>query len=111
MKTWRDITELEEFKREATEILENAKFPVHKWESNAKELDHEPSPTKILGHKWDKREDTIEIVANLAKEENPVIKRQILKELRSIYDPLGILSPTTVKGKRIYREACDEKVG
>ena len=26
----------------------------------------------ILGHKWDKREDTIEIVANPAKKENPV---------------------------------------
>ena len=111
MKTGSDIIELEEFKREATEILEDAKFPVHKWESNVKELDHEPNPTKILGHKWDKREDTIEIAANPAKEENPVTKRQILKELSSIYDPLGILSPTMVEGKRIYREACDEKVG
>ena len=96
MKTGSDITELEEFKHEATEILEDAKFAVHKWESNVKELDHEPNPTKILGHKWDKREDTIEIVANTAKKENPVTKKQILKELSSIYDPLEILSPTQI---------------
>ena len=38
-------------------------------------------------------------------------KRHILNELSSIYDPLGIISPTMVEGKRIYREACDEKVG
>ena len=34
MKTGSDIADLEDFKREATEILEDAKFPVHKWESN-----------------------------------------------------------------------------
>ena len=28
-----------------------------------------------------------------------------------MYDPLGIMSPTMVEGKRIYREACEEKVG
>ena len=113
MLTGSDITELscKEFKREATEILEDAKFPVHKWESNVKKLDHEPNPTKILGHRRDKREDTIEIVPKPTKEENPVTKRQILKELSSIYDPLGILSPTMVEGKRIYRKVCDEKVG
>ena len=38
-------------------------------------------------------------------------KRQILKEPSSIYDPLGIISPTLCEGKSIYREACDEKVG
>ena len=57
------VGELEDFKREATEILEGAKFPVHKWESNIEELDEEPNPSKILGHKWDKKEDTIEIKA------------------------------------------------
>ena len=38
-------------------------------------------------------------------------KRSILSQLSSIYDPLGIISPTMVEGKRIYREACDEKIG
>lgn len=51
MKTGSDITEFEEFVQEATEILEDAKFPVHKWESNVKELNHEPNPTKIHGIK------------------------------------------------------------
>ena len=114
MLTGSDITELncKEFKREATEILEDAKFPVHKWESNVKKLDHEPNPTKILGHRRDKREDTIEIVPKPTKEENPVTKRQILKELSSIYDPLGILSPTMVEGNAfIGRCAMRRSVG
>ena len=112
MKTGSDITELEDFKREATTILEDAKFPVHKWESNIEELDNESNPSKILGHKWDKREDTLEIQAeSVNDEETPVTKRHILKGLGRVYDPLGIISPTMVEGKHIYREACDEKVG
>jgi hypothetical protein len=51
MKTGSDIADLEDFKREATEILEDVKFPVHKWESNVEELDNESNPRKILGHK------------------------------------------------------------
>jgi hypothetical protein len=92
MKTGSDIADLEYFKREATEILEDAKFPVHKWESNVEELDNESNPRKILGHKWNEREDTLEIRAEPTKEETPVTKRHILKELSSIYDPLGMIS-------------------
>ena len=111
MKTGSDVTELENFKREATIILEDARFPVHKWESNVEELDNEANPSKILGHKWDKRDDTLEILTGPANLETPVTKRHILKELSSVYDPLGIISPTMVEGKSIYREACDEKNG
>ena len=57
MKTGSEIEEIRKFKSEATEILESAKFPVHKWESNILELESEnmPNPGKILGHLWDKR--------------------------------------------------------
>jgi len=39
------------FKKESTVILEAAKFPVHKWESNVKYLESEsmPNSNKILG--------------------------------------------------------------
>ncbi|CAB3985963.1 Hypothetical predicted protein [Paramuricea clavata] len=59
-KTGSDIADLEDFKREATEILEDAKFPVHKWESNVEELDNESNPSKILGYKWNTEELTID---------------------------------------------------
>ncbi|XP_028416333.1 uncharacterized protein LOC114540247 [Dendronephthya gigantea] len=51
MKTWSDVTELENFKREAKIIWEDARFPVHRWRSNVEELDNEANPSKILGHK------------------------------------------------------------
>ena len=36
-----------------------------------------------------------------------VTKRSILGKIARIYDPLGIVSPTTLQGKLFYREACD----
>ena len=112
IQTGSDIEELKKFKEEATQIFESAEFPVHEWESDVLELDEEPNPSKILGHHWDKRKDTLEIQTNAyLPEGSPVTKRTILSKLNGICDPLGIMSPTLVEGKRIYREVCDEKTG
>ena len=73
-----------------------------------------PNPGKILGHswdKWDKREDTLDLQIKKVSEDKPVTKRTILSQLGSIYDPLGLISPTVVQGKQIYREPCDENKG
>ena len=44
---------------EATKVVESAKLPLHKWESNVEALESEdmPNPSKILGLTWDKKED------------------------------------------------------
>ncbi len=78
--------------------------------TNVVELDTEPNPSKILGHFWDKREDVLEAERDSA-EDSPVTKRTILSKLSGVYDPLGMMSPTLVEGKCIYREACEEKLG
>ena len=63
MQTGNNIDKLEKFKKESEVVLESAKLPIHKWESNIATLEDEnmPNPSKILGHVWDKREDTLEI--------------------------------------------------
>ena len=113
MKTGGQIEEMRKFKEETTYILEDAKFKVHKWESNIKELEDQnmPNPSKILGQVWDKEDDTLEIKIPPFSNDTPVTKKTILSHLGKVYDPLGILSPTMVQGKHIYREACDEKLG
>jgi predicted transcriptional regulator len=52
MKSSNNMKELEQFKREATNILESAKFPIHKLEYNLPELESEDvvNPSKIHGH-------------------------------------------------------------
>ena len=108
MKSGENVDELEKFKREATDILETAKFPIHKWESNLPELESEDAvnPSKILGHTWEKKQDTLEINIKPLPDDQPVTKRAVLSRLGEIYDPLGLISPTVVEGKRLYREAC-----
>ena len=66
------------------------------------------NPSKVLGHIWDKENDTFEVQIQKLAEEQTVTKRSILSKLGSVYDPLGLMSPTLVEGKRIYREACEE---
>jgi len=63
-----------------------------------------PNPSKILGHTWNKEEDTLEFPAKPFAEDQPVTKRTILSYLGAIYDPLGIVSPTMAQGKHIYRQ-------
>ena len=63
MKTGDSVEELDEFKYEATTIMEEGKFLVHKWESNIQSLEsmEMPNPGKILGLTWHKRDDAMEI--------------------------------------------------
>ena len=113
MQTGEEVEELEKFKREATNILASAKFPVHKWESDVECLESEDStnPSKILGTKWDKSDDMLETQVPDPPDNQPLTKRGILSHLASIYDPLGMILPTTVKEKQIYKDVCDETKG
>ena len=108
-----DVEDLVKFKEESSTILESGKFPVHKWESNVAALESEgmPNPTKFMGHKWDKHEETLEVTVPSYQDDELVTKRSVLSHLGRIYDPLGIISPTLAEGKRIYREVCEEKRG
>lgn len=57
--------------------------------------------------KWNKLSDEIGVPfpANVAQP----TKRGILGKVAKIYDPLGLAAPTTLQGKLLYREACEEK--
>ena len=103
------IEKAKKLKGEATEIFADAKFKLHKWHSNRKELetaceDYEPSfpkeqlentpargPCKLLGFGWDKVKETLYVCfpATAAKQ----TKHGILTNLAKVYDPLGIVSP------------------
>lgn len=73
--------------------------------------------SKILGLSWDKQNDTLKVVFPQVSSEptkrsvlaNPT-KRSVLANLAKIYDPLGLVSPTTLTGKLIYRDICDHKI-
>ena len=116
-------------KERAREILNDATFQLHKWNSNAPELegenDNEQRPdeqtyakqqlnvkqgdSKLLGLKWNKQQDTLSIV--VPNEESQYTKRGVLGKLARIYNHLGLVAPVTLEGKQIYREVCELKSG
>ena len=113
------VAEAKELKVGAIEIFEDTKFTLHKWHSNVSELESEPSVERentfakqqfspstdqefsLLGLPWNKEADEFSVVVPEMK--MPVTKRQLLHNLASIYDPLGLVAPVTLTGKIIYR--------
>ena len=122
------ITEAKEFKQGASEIFRDATFTLHKWHSNAPELEEaadnsaddvtyakqqlgatQRAESSLLGLQWDKQRDQISV--NIPSESATPTKRGTLQKLAKVYDPLGLVSPQTLQGKMIYREICQKKVG
>ena len=119
------VEETKELKNSTTKIFETASLKLHKWNSNVQSLeedipDQEVSlshakeqlgvkggETTLLGLKWNKERDTIGVT--FPENESTPTKRGILSKVAKIYDPLGLVSPITLGGKLLYREACNEK--
>ena len=114
-------------KNSAKAIFKEGGFVLHKWHSNnprlegddfdrnnselsyaKQQLGSKSSEAKVLGIHWNKVRDTFEIRFPLEKYK--ATKRDILRKLASIYDPLGFISPVHLMGKIIYRMICEKKL-
>ena len=122
------VEEARKRKSTAIEIFDDAKFVLHKWNSNVAELEEthdrengdgelsfakqqlgaQMSESKVLGLPWNKQLDTLTVTFPLDK--IPSTKREVLKKLAKVYDPLGLTSPLTLQGKLIYRDICNQKL-
>ena len=118
----------EQLKTKATEIFADATFDLHKWHSNARELEsyntveREETETfakqqlgvsnsdqaRILGLPWNKEADIIGV--NFPSDKTESTKRGILGKVAKIYDPLGLVAPVTLTGKLLYRDVCNAKL-
>eukprot|EP00794_Sanderia_malayensis_P020984 gene20984-biopygen15490 len=117
--------EVAEMKQTAISIFEEGHFKLHKWHSNAPKLDGESaenceqtfakqnlgvktSETKILGIKWNKKEDELSIT--FPRPDQPATKRVVLSTIAMIYDPSGIASPVLLTAKVLFRDICEHKL-
>uniref|UniRef100_A0A914YTS1 Pao retrotransposon peptidase n=1 Tax=Panagrolaimus superbus TaxID=310955 RepID=A0A914YTS1_9BILA len=72
------------------------------------ELKQKSFIAKVLGLEWDSKNDTLQIqLWNKSKVEKWT-KRNVLKFIASAFDPLGFLSPVTVKGRAFMQELFKE---
>lgn len=66
--------------------------------------------TKLLGVPWNKTKDKIGVAFPCTGKEVST-KRTVLSEIASIFDPLGLVSPVSVLGRKmIYRDICDSNL-
>ncbi|KAK3105444.1 hypothetical protein FSP39_025380 [Pinctada imbricata] len=85
------------------EVMEN--FPARDLAKELIDLDltKENLPSqRSLGLVWDLQEDAFGFKVNL--QEKPFTRRGVLSCINSLYDPLGFISPVSIKGKLLLRE-------
>ena len=120
---------------EAKELIKNTKsfcqrggFRLHKFTSNNKEVmssvpqEDRATDTKdrylvndvtaierALGVHWCIESDTLQF--RIIVQDKPLSRRGILSTVSSVFDPLGLVAPFILVGKRILQELCRDGVG
>ena len=67
---------------------------------------------KVLGRTWSIETDSISLKKlNIMPESNEVSKRNVLKEISSVFDPLGLFSSVVLKGKVLLQTLWSKHYG
>ena len=84
---------------EIDSILATGSFQVKEWNSNNQNIDYsDQTVVDFLGHKWNKAKDTFSFKKNeIATSESPITGRNCLAYLAQLWDPIGLVTPTTIE--------------
>jgi len=104
--------------RSARALMLDAGFNLRSWTSNNESvrnlakangvLDID-SQTKVLGMLWDVVSDKLSYPVREIEIHDHVTKREILQQTSRIYDPLGLISPVTVRAKLLLQTLWQHK--
>ena len=87
-------------------------IPVNQRAKDVQSLNllHDNLPnSKALGVQWCIENDTLQF--NFDLKEGPVTRRGILSAISSIFDPLGLVAPFVLQGKKLLQELCRNNNG
>ena len=109
-----------ELYKQLSELWEKAGMQTHKWLSNsltvlenipsqyrASEVnfdDREVLPVKTLGVLWLATEDEFTFKSHCVSEKFQPTKRNYLKRIATLFDPLGMISPFIIRAKVLMQE-------
>lgn len=112
--------EVQNYYKEARNIMNSASFNLRSWTSNCDELRNIAKKenvldadvtTKILGMRWNVNTDTIAFQQHEYTPTATTTKREVLQESSKIYDPQGLLSPVSIRAKifmqSLWTRQCD----
>lgn len=113
--------------RDLQSIMKKGGFRLTKWISNSRAVlstiseseraqsvvnlapgDILPS-NRALGVTWNIEDDTFSFKVKIA--DKPLTRRGMVSVVSSIFDPLGFVSPVTLRAKAIVQKLCKEKIG
>lgn len=110
---------------EANAIFNAASMKLHKWATNSKEVSEHISDgqesrhlgylsgvLKVLGLTWNPISDELTFTPTTSAPPDPgtSTKRTVLKTTARLYDPLGWLTPFTVRAKALFQELWQRNV-
>ena len=106
--------------RQLSFLLTNAGMHAHKWLSNSSnvlsaippqdrkskvDLDRDQLPcTKTLGVWWLAEEDIFTFKEHVPDKSMPYTKRNFLKKIATLFDPIGFLAPFTIRAKMLLQD-------
>ena len=121
LSSFPDEDSLISFYKESRQLFADGGFNLRSWSSNNKKLNaiantencaDTDKTVKILGLRWDNENDTILFENNISNDEiKHLTKRDILQQSSKIFDPMGILSPVTVRAKILMQTLWKKKYG
>ena len=76
-------------------------------EAESVDLDKAPME-RVLGILWNTVDDTFKFEVSL--KDKPATRRGILSVVAAVYDPLGLVAPVVLTGKKILQEMCRRKL-
>ena len=101
-------------------MWEKAGMHARKWVSNSEKVmavipeadratevnitDIKDTVTTTLGLQWNSNEDVFVVPATLAPFDHPITKRNVLKKVATVFDPLDLISPFIVQAKIMLQE-------
>ncbi|MBV2113425.1 MAG: aspartyl protease family protein [Candidatus Thiodiazotropha sp. (ex Ctena orbiculata)] len=105
------------FYKEAKQIFTKASMNLRDWTSNSPQVLAEIPVTdkaqgetmKVLGLTWSIRDDTLSLKLSNLDSVSLLSKRMILKQIASVYDPLGLFNPVTLRGKLFLQNLWNKK--
>ena len=103
-----------EFQSISSTIFKEASMELRKWQCSHPDIDKSWSDglgeDKVLGMIWNKKEDTVQISFPIIQFSSDITKRSLLTTLASIYDPMGLILPSSIKLKFFISELWERKI-
>ena len=99
-------------------MMAAANFNLRSWNSNCRSVPEAAKSdqildkdkfSKILGMRWDAINDVITFSVRMIPISDLITKREVLKHTAILYDPLGLLTPVTIRAKIMLQELWQKK--